>query len=74
MIRFDILAAFLAVVGFVVYLCVFAVVTVATEAKCLRAGYPTTHVAWSFEKYCTREENEYEVTVTLEEAERGRQD
>ncbi len=55
------------------YLLVFMQQSVAAEAACLRAGYPTAHVTWNLVEYCTREENEYEITVTLEEA-RARQD
>ena len=71
MIRVDVALAFTFVLGFFLYLCAFGVRYIGVEAACLREGYPVAHVAWDFTPYCTREENEYEITITLEEA-RGR--
>lgn len=73
MIRWEVALAFMIGLLFFGYLFTWGVVAVGTESACLAAGYPTPHTAWTFERYCTREENEYEVTVPLEQA-RGRQD
>lgn len=44
-----------------------------TDAACLALGYPKGTVTYNFVAYCSREENETEVVVRLDEArQRGR--
>ena len=37
------------------------------QRQCLLAGYANHSVTWNFEGFCIREENEYEITVPLQE-------
>lgn len=37
----------------------------ATNQKCLEAGWRSSEVTWNLQQYCSREENEYEITKPL---------
>ncbi len=51
-----------------VYLGALVVQEVRIERQCLKAGYPNSHIAWDLSAYCTREENEYEITLPWKDA------
>ena len=55
----------LAVIAFFGYIIALAVVAFRTEVACLNHGYPTSHVGYNLQPFCTREENEYEITKPL---------
>lgn len=58
----------MAVLGFFAYVLVWYVPTALyTEAKCLKNGWKDYRVSIGLQKYCVREENEYEITKPLSE-------
>jgi hypothetical protein len=61
-----ILLTMLMVLFLIVYF-VHAGVSLLVQQRCLRQGYADSKVTWTFEGYCIREENEYEIVVPLRE-------
>ena len=58
------------IVIFLIYCIILAIVALDTDAKCLALGWKEAHITWDFKRYCSREENEYEITKPLEEIEK----
>ena len=61
-----ILIMVLLVVG-LVYSLMLGIASAKLEKKCLLYGWKDYSVTWDFQKYCIREENEYEIVKPLEE-------
>ena len=40
-------------------------VSASTDALCAQNGWRDSKVTWNFQRYCIREENEYEIIVPL---------
>ncbi len=58
------------VVLFFVWIGVYLVFSAESEIKCLRYGYANNYTTFvTLEQYCIREENEYEITVPLDDIE-----
>lgn len=53
------------VVTLLVYFTIFMAISAQTKRACLRAGWKDNEVTWNLERYCIREENEYEITKPL---------
>ena len=42
---------------------------IVVDSRCLAAGYPTAHIDFKFNAYCTRRVDQTDVTVPLAKAE-----
>jgi hypothetical protein len=54
-------------VAFVVVACIFTVHMVQTKKLCLENGWRNYSITWDLQKFCIREENEYEIVKPLSE-------
>jgi hypothetical protein len=64
------LAINLLIIGFVIFflfITIYIIVSADTAQKCLLLGWKSSAVTWNFQRYCSREENEFEITKPLEE-------
>lgn len=52
---------------FFIYSLVFIVIYSTTEQLCLENGWKEGIITWNFQRYCGREENEYEIVKPLKE-------
>ena len=56
------------IICFFGYLFIFVLPkSVITEIQCLELGWKDSHTTWNLKQYCSREENEYEITKPLSE-------
>lgn len=62
----ELLFAFILII-FAIYMIIIGITEVITNQKCLELGWRDGETTWNFQTYCSREENEYEITKPLKE-------
>ena len=50
-----------------IYVFIWAIISFNVDAQCLEYGWKDSSVTYNFHSYCIREENEYEITKSLEQ-------
>ena len=67
--NYDMLGGVLAVLGVLFFVGMFGLIIISadTSQKCRAAGWGEASITWNLEKYCHREENEFEITKPLNE-------
>ena len=71
---FEFILATIMFVGMGILVIVFLVwsaFTLSVEQQCLSHGWKEGRVTWNLERYCIREENEYEITRLLSDIKEG---
>ncbi len=58
---------FLIIVFLLGYGVLTAIYSLTTEQICLENGWKEGVITWNLQRYCSREENEYEITKPLKE-------